>query len=61
MPIAEHGPDGVPVEPRAIRPDVPFEISAVAVRALSTDGGIRTAATVQHILDQASVSIRRPT
>ncbi|MGX6509982.1 murein biosynthesis integral membrane protein MurJ [Rhodococcus sp. SJ-2] len=55
MPIAERGPDGVPVEPRAIRPDVPFEISAVAVRALSTDGGIRTAATVQHILDQASV------
>ena len=47
--------DGVPVEPRVLRPDVPFEISAVAVRALSEDGGIRTAATVQHILDQASV------
>ncbi|WP_326600843.1 murein biosynthesis integral membrane protein MurJ [Rhodococcus sp. PD04] len=47
--------DGVPVEPRVLRPDVPFEISAVAVRALSADGGIRTAATVQHILDQASV------
>ncbi|MFD6894202.1 murein biosynthesis integral membrane protein MurJ [Rhodococcus sp. NPDC060086] len=55
MPIAQRSHDGVPVEPRTIRPDVPFEISAVAVRALSTDGGIRTAATVQHILDQASV------
>ena len=55
MPPAERGGGGMPVEPRVLRPDVPFEISAVAVRALSTDGGIRTAATVQHILDQASV------
>ncbi|MEE2031729.1 murein biosynthesis integral membrane protein MurJ [Rhodococcus chondri] len=55
MPPADRGGNGEPVEPRAIRPDVPFEISAVAVRALSTDGSIRTAATVQHILDQASV------
>ena len=55
MPEADRNADGVPVEPRVLRPDVPFEISAVAVRALSEDGGIRTAATVQHILDQASV------
>ncbi|UTT48640.1 murein biosynthesis integral membrane protein MurJ [Rhodococcus gordoniae] len=55
MPEADRNADGVPVEPRILRPDVPFEISAVAVRALSEDGGIRTAATVQHILDQASV------
>lgn len=55
MPTADRAGDGALVEPRALRPDVPFEISAVAVRSLSTDGGIRTAATVQHILDQASV------
>ncbi len=55
MPEADRGADGKPVEPKVLRPDVPFEISAVAVRALNTDGGIRTAATVQHILDQASV------
>ncbi|WP_138998987.1 murein biosynthesis integral membrane protein MurJ [Rhodococcus zopfii] len=55
MTPAEHGADGALVEPRALRPEVPFEISAVAVRALQNDGGIRTAATVQHILDQASV------
>ena len=55
MPQAEKGDNGLPVEPRVLRPEVPFEISAVAVRALSEDGGIRTAATVQHILDQASV------
>lgn len=55
MTPADHGADGTPVEPRVLRPEVPFEISAVAVRALQNDGGIRTAATVQHILDQASV------
>ncbi|WP_114720240.1 lipid II flippase MurJ [Rhodococcus sp. AG1013] len=52
---ADRDPSGRPVEPRAIRPEVPFEISAVAVRALGGDSGIRAAATVQHILDQATV------
>ncbi|QBJ96505.1 peptidoglycan biosynthesis protein MviN [Rhodococcus sp. ABRD24] len=52
---AEVDAAGRPVEPRVIRPEVPFEISAVAVRALGGDSGIRAAATVQHILDQASV------
>ncbi|CAM3237588.1 lipid II flippase MurJ [Prescottella defluvii] len=52
---ADRDPSGRPVEPRALRPEVPFEISAVAVRALGGDSGIRAAATVQHILDQATV------
>ncbi|MGV9674371.1 murein biosynthesis integral membrane protein MurJ [Nocardia sp. NPDC003482] len=52
---ADFGPDGSPVEPRQIRPEVPFEISAVAVRSLESDKGVRTAATVQHVLEQASV------
>ena len=47
--------NGAPVEPRRVRSDVPFEISAVAVRALEQNSGIRTAATVQHVLDQAAV------
>ncbi|WP_408014503.1 lipid II flippase MurJ [Rhodococcus spongiicola] len=55
MDPAERDPSGRPVEPRAVRPDVPFEISAVAVRALGGDSGIRAAATVQHILEQATV------
>ncbi|GAA4485005.1 murein biosynthesis integral membrane protein MurJ [Rhodococcus olei] len=55
MKIADRTDGGGPVEPRTLRPEVPFEISAVAVRALEQGGGIRTAATVQHILDQASV------
>src|SRR5690606_30245375 len=53
--LADFGPDGTPVEPRQIRPEVPFEISAVAVRSLESDKGVRTAATVQHVLEQASV------
>ncbi|RVW07872.1 murein biosynthesis integral membrane protein MurJ [Prescottella agglutinans] len=52
---ADRDASGRAVEPRAIRPEVPFEISAVAVRALGGDSGIRAAATVQHILDQATV------
>nr|WP_245649987.1 murein biosynthesis integral membrane protein MurJ [Millisia brevis] len=55
MRAAARNRDGTVLEPRAIRPEVPFEISAVAVRALDQDSGIRTAATVAHILDQASV------
>lgn len=52
---ADRDDKGAPVEPRQVRPDVPFEISAVAVRALEQNSGIRTAATVQHVLDQAAV------
>jgi putative peptidoglycan lipid II flippase len=52
---ADFGNDGTPVEPRQIRPEVPFEISAVAVRSLESNKGVRTAATVQHVLEQASV------
>ncbi|ORI19661.1 peptidoglycan biosynthesis protein MviN [Rhodococcus sp. 1168] len=52
---ADRDASGNAVEPRRIRPDVPFEISAVAVRALEQNSGIRTAATVQHVLDQAAV------
>ncbi|MBO0852439.1 MAG: peptidoglycan biosynthesis protein MviN [Nocardia sp.] len=55
LPPADFTADGSPVEPRQIRPEVPFEISAVAVRSLEADKGVRTAATVQHVLEQASV------
>nr|WP_155821121.1 murein biosynthesis integral membrane protein MurJ [Gordonia hirsuta] len=44
-----------PIAPAAVKPQIPFEISAVAVRALAGAQAIRTAGTVQHILDQATV------
>ncbi|MCW4354805.1 murein biosynthesis integral membrane protein MurJ [Hoyosella sp. YIM 151337] len=56
LPAAELGSDGAPVDPRRIRPEVPYEISAVALRALQPSSGIRTAATVQQILDQATMA-----
>ncbi|WP_439033220.1 murein biosynthesis integral membrane protein MurJ [Gordonia terrae] len=55
IPVAAPGDDSQPIEPRAAKPDIPFEISAVAARALDGSRGIRTAATVQHVLDQATV------
>ncbi|MGU3291243.1 murein biosynthesis integral membrane protein MurJ [Williamsia sp. M5A3_1d] len=55
LPVAEPSAAGIPKEPRAVRSDVPFEISAVAARALEGNSGIRTAATIQHVLDQATV------
>ncbi|ROZ99012.1 virulence factor MviN [Gordonia sp. OPL2] len=55
LPIAEPDDKGNPIEPRKARPETPFEISAVAARALDGQRGIRTAGTVQHVLDQATV------
>lgn len=55
LPAAEPDDNGHPIEPRTARPDTPFEISAVAARALEGNHGIRTAGTVQHVLDQATV------
>ena len=55
LPIARPDKNGAPIEPREARPDTPFEISAVAARALDGNRGIRTAGTIQHVLDQATV------
>ncbi|GAA1096426.1 murein biosynthesis integral membrane protein MurJ [Tsukamurella strandjordii] len=52
---ADADANGNPVEPRDAKSDIPFEISAVATRTLEGGQGIRTAATVQQLLDQASV------
>ena len=45
----------MPADPRSVDPRIPFEISAVASRALVGNRSISTAATVQHVLDQATV------
>lgn len=55
IPIAERREDGSVVPPRVVRAGVPFELSAVTERALQPESGIRTAAAVQTVLDQASV------
>lgn len=51
---AERDRSGQPVEPRLIDGDIPFQISAAAIRAVQADGGIRSAATLLNLLQQAT-------
>ncbi len=51
---AQRDSAGVPVEPLVIDRDIPFQISAVAVRAVQEDGGIRSASTLLNLLQQAT-------
>ena len=43
------------LEPNAIDEDIPFQISAAATHSLQQDGGIRSAATLLNLLQQATV------
>lgn len=43
------------LEPNAIDEDIPFQISAAATHSLQLDGGIRSAATLLNLLQQATV------
>ena len=56
---AEMGPNGEPVEPRAINGAIPFQISAAAVRAVEPGGGISSAPTLLHLLRQATAAADR--
>ena len=47
-------PAGQPLEPSAIDGDIPFQISAAATHSLQGDGGIRSAATLLNLLQQAT-------
>ncbi|ORW08224.1 murein biosynthesis integral membrane protein MurJ [Mycobacterium kyorinense] len=51
---AERDGSGHPVEPRLIDRDIPFQISAAASHAIQGDGGIRSAATLLNLLQQAT-------
>ncbi|WP_425436891.1 lipid II flippase MurJ [Mycobacterium palustre] len=51
---AQRDASGNPVEPMAVHRDIPFQISAVAVRAVQEDGGIRSASTLLNLLQQAT-------
>ncbi|MEY8018757.1 lipid II flippase MurJ [Mycobacterium servetii] len=51
---AERDSNGAPVEPTVIDRAIPFQISAVAVRAVQDDGGIRSASTLLNLLQQAT-------
>ena len=51
---AKRDGSGHPVEPTVADPNIPFQISAVAVRAVQEDGGIRSASTLLNLLQQAT-------
>ena len=46
--------NGQPVEPSSIDRDIPFQISAAATHSIQGDGGIRSAATLLNLLQQAT-------
>jgi putative peptidoglycan lipid II flippase len=46
---------GQPLDPSSIDGDIPFQISAAATHSLQGDGGIRSAATLLNLLQQATV------
>jgi putative peptidoglycan lipid II flippase len=52
--LADRDSSGLPVEPTVIDRDIPFQISAVAVRAVQEDAGIRSASTLLNLLQQAT-------
>jgi putative peptidoglycan lipid II flippase len=45
---------GQPVEPSSIDREIPFQISAAATHSIKGDGGIRSAATLLNLLQQAT-------
>ena len=56
---ADSDPAGNPVEPKAVNRDIPFQISAAAVRSIQVNGGITSAATLSHLLQQATAEADR--
>jgi len=54
MAQAPRDPAGRPLEPSSIDRDIPFQISAAATHSLQNDGGIRSAATLLNLLQQAT-------
>jgi putative peptidoglycan lipid II flippase len=54
MAQAPRDPAGQPLEPSSIDRDIPFQISAAATHSMQGDGGIRSAATLLNLLQQAT-------
>jgi hypothetical protein len=54
LPPAPLGPDGSPISPTTLRPEVPVELSTLALRSLAgsgTAGGVHTGAAVRQVLE----------
>ncbi|WP_428339811.1 murein biosynthesis integral membrane protein MurJ [Mycobacterium sp.] len=55
MAPAPRDSSGQPLDPSSIDEDIPFQISAAATHSIQLDGGIRSAATLLNLLQQATV------
>jgi hypothetical protein len=54
LPPAPLGPDGYPISPTTLRPEVPVELSTLALRSIAdpgTGGGVHTGAAVRQVLE----------
>jgi serine/threonine protein kinase len=54
LPPAPLGQNGVPISPTTLRPEVPVELSTLALRSIAgpgTDGGVHTGAAVRQVLE----------
>lgn len=54
LPLAPWGPDRTPVNPTTLRPDVPVELSTLALRCITgpgNGGGVHTGAAVRQVLE----------
>jgi hypothetical protein len=59
LPPAPLAPDGSPLGPATLRPEVPVELSTLALRSIAgpgTGGGVHTGAAVRQVLEQAAAS-----
>ena len=61
IPAAPHAPNGRLVPPRTLQPQVPTELSALAVRTIEDggNGGIRTSAAILRALEMAAEAEER--
>jgi hypothetical protein len=65
LPLAPLRADGAPLSPAALRPEVPVELSTLALRSLAdagTSGGVHTGAAVRRVLElnASAADIGRP-
>jgi len=51
---ADRDPAGNPIEPKSVAPEIPFQISAAAARAVQAGSGITTASTLLNLMQQVT-------
>jgi hypothetical protein len=61
LPPAPLGPGGVPISPTTLRPEVPVELSTLALRSIAapgTSGNVHTGAAVRQVLERNASAVQ---